>query len=110
MTMATDDQTTDTAGTAGTAGTADAARTADPVDPIHRLMEPIAGVSLELYARIVQSIAMVNHDLSMLEPMAALHGVSRESWAEARRGWNLRIGAEPAVNQVFLVLYHSMVP
>lgn len=82
----------------------------EPCDPIDDLMQPIAGVSLELYARIVRAIAMVNHDLSMLEPMAALHGVSREAWAEARRGWNLRIGVEPAVNQVFLVLYHSMVP
>ena len=79
-------------------------------DGIEQLMSPIAGVSLELYARIVRSIAMVNHDLSMLEPMAALHGVTREAWAEARRGWNLRIGAEPAVIQVFQVLYHSTVP
>lgn len=78
-------------------------------DGVEQLMQPIAGVSLELYARIVRSIAMVNHDLSMLEPMAALHGVARDAWNEARRGWNLRIGAEPAVNHLFLVLYDSAV-
>jgi hypothetical protein len=77
------------------------------VDPIAELVRPIAGVSIELYARVVKSIEMVNHDLSLLEPMAAAHGVPRDAWARARRGWNERIALEPAICALFQVLYRS---
>ncbi len=73
----------------------------------HPSMRPVAGVTLELYAQIVRSIAMMNHDLSMLTPMAALHGVDDQSWNEARRGWNIRIATDDAVNSAFCVSYHS---
>lgn len=80
----------------------------DDVDPVARLVEPVAGVSLELYARIVKSIEMVNHDLSLLTPMAAAHGVHHDAWATARREWNVRIADEPAVRALFQVLYGSV--
>jgi len=70
-------------------------------------MQPIAGVTLELYARIMRSIAMTNHDLSMLTPMAALHGVDHDSWSEARLGWNSRIATDDAVNSLFCECYHA---
>jgi hypothetical protein len=75
--------------------------------PSSSSMQPIAGVSLELYARIVRSIEMVNHDLSMLSPMAALHGVDGLAWDEARRGWNARIATDPEINVLFRELYHT---
>lgn len=68
---------------------------------------PIAGVGLELYARIVRSIAMMNHDLSMLAPMAALHGVGNDDWVTARDGWNRRIASDPAVSYLFRELYDA---
>jgi hypothetical protein len=89
-------------GTDGRAGL-DAELDADVVPAL----EPIAGVSLELYVRIVRSISMMNHDLSMLAPMAALHGVDHESWVEARTGWNQRIAGDGAVNSLFRVLYET---
>jgi hypothetical protein len=70
-------------------------------------LQPIAGVSLELYARIVRSIALMNHDLSMLAPMAALHGVGHDEWVLARQGWNERIAADDAVNYLFRELYDA---
>lgn len=73
----------------------------------HPSTHPIAGVSLELYARIVRSISLMNHDLSMLTPMALLHGVDRDAWDEARLGWNVRIATDEAVNFLFLELYHA---
>ena len=70
-------------------------------------LTPIAGVDLELYARIVRSIALMNHDLSMLAPMAALHGVGNDAWVTAREGWNRRIASVPAVNYLFRELYDA---
>lgn len=76
-------------------------------DPIAELARPIAGVSIELYARIVKSIQIVNHDLSLLAPMAAAHGVPRDAWVQARLGWNERIATEPAIRELFQVLYRG---
>lgn len=70
-------------------------------------IEPIAGVSLELYASIVRSIAMVNHDVSMLGPMAALHGVDAAAWSQARSGWNHRIATDQTVTVLFCELYRT---
>jgi hypothetical protein len=70
-------------------------------------LQPVAGVSLELYARIVRSIALMNHDLSMLAPMAALHGVGQDEWGRARHVWNQRIASDDAVNYLFRELYEA---
>ena len=70
-------------------------------------LQPIAGVGLDLYARIVRSIALMNHDLSMLAPMAALHGVGQDEWVLARQGWNERIATDDAVNYLFRELYDA---
>jgi hypothetical protein len=87
---------------------ADGANGTDGLDTdVMPSLRPIAGVSLELYARIVRSIATMNHDLSMLAPMAALHGVDHDAWVEARTGWNQRIAVDGAVNSLFCVLYET---
>ena len=70
-------------------------------------IDPIAGVSLELYARIVRSIAMMNHDVSMLGPMAALHGVDAAAWSQARSGWNRRIAGDEAITVLFREMYQA---
>jgi len=87
---------------------ADGANGTDGLDTdVMPSLRPIAGVSLDLYARIVRSIATMNHDLSMLAPMAALHGVDHDAWVEARTGWNQRIAVDGAVNSLFCVLYET---
>lgn len=67
--------------------------------------EPIAGVSLELYAEISKGLAAVNYDQSQAPAIAATKGVSGENWQTAMDGWNARITANPAVAQRFNALY-----
>jgi hypothetical protein len=67
--------------------------------------EPIASVSLELYAQIAKSLATVDYDLSRSIRLAGDKGVSEESWAIAVAGWNARMVANPAVGTRFSALY-----
>ena len=67
--------------------------------------EPIAGVSLELYAEISKSLATVNYDQSQAPALAAARGVSPENWQAAVDGWNARMKTNPAVGQRFNALY-----
>jgi len=67
--------------------------------------EPIAGVSLELYAEISKSLATVNYDQSQGPALAAARGVSPENWQAAVDGWNARMRTNPAVGQRFNALY-----
>jgi hypothetical protein len=67
--------------------------------------EPIAAVSLELYAQISKSLATVDYDLSRSIRLAGDKGVSEENWAMAVEGWNARMAANPAVGTQFSALY-----
>jgi hypothetical protein len=67
--------------------------------------EPIAAVSLELYARISKSLATIDYDLSQSVRLAGDQGVSEENWAVAVEGWNARMAANPAVGTKFSALY-----
>ncbi|HWF78991.1 MAG TPA: hypothetical protein VN695_00330 [Streptosporangiaceae bacterium] len=69
--------------------------------------EPVAGVSLELFAAISKGVAAYNYDAAKLPEIAASKGVDAGSWDEASRGWNDRIKANPAVAQRFNVLYRA---
>ena len=67
--------------------------------------EPIAGVSLELYAEISRGLAAVNYDQSRAPEIAASHGVNATDWAAAVDGWNARMHSNSAVGQRFNALY-----
>jgi hypothetical protein len=67
--------------------------------------EPIAAVSLELYAQISKSLATIDYDLSRSIRLAGDKGVSEESWTVAVEGWNARMAANPAVGTRFSALY-----
>ena len=67
--------------------------------------EPIASVSLELYAQIAKSLATIDYDLSRSIRLAGDKGVSEESWSIAVAGWNARMVANPAVGTRFSALY-----
>lgn len=67
--------------------------------------DPIAGVSIELYAEISRGLAAYNYDIAKGPEVAASQGVSAESWEEAMQGWNDRIKANRAVAQRFNALY-----
>jgi hypothetical protein len=67
--------------------------------------EPIADVSLELYAQISKSLATIDYDLSRSIRLAGDKGVSEENWAVAVEGWNARMAANSAVGTKFSALY-----
>jgi len=67
--------------------------------------DPIAGVSIELYAEISRGLAAYNYDIARGPEVAASKGVSTESWEQATLGWNDRIKANRAVAQRFNALY-----
>src|SRR5262249_19830216 len=67
--------------------------------------EPIAGVSIELYAEIAKGLAAYNYDQSKGRELAAAKGVSAESWQAAVDGWNARMQSNRAVGQRFNALY-----
>jgi hypothetical protein len=67
--------------------------------------EPIAGVSLPLYADIARDLAAYSYDQSKGVEVAASKGVSADSWTAAVGGWNERIKSDRAVAQEFNRLY-----
>jgi hypothetical protein len=67
--------------------------------------DPIAGVSIELYAEISKGLAAYNYDIAKGPEVAAAKGVSADSWEAAMQGWNDRIKANRAVAQRFNALY-----
>jgi hypothetical protein len=70
-------------------------------------LDPIAGVDLTTYARIVKSIAPHGYDQSLLPGIAASQGIGGASWQQAHDGWNQRIQADPAVARAFNDAYRS---
>jgi hypothetical protein len=79
---------------------ATAATAAGPAD-----FDPIAGVSIELYADISKGLAAYNYDITKGPEVAATKGVSADDWSAAMTGWNDRIKANRAVAQRFNALY-----
>ena len=70
--------------------------------------EPIAGVSLELYARISKELANRGGDQSLAPTIAEEHGVDAASWDAAVAGWNQRMSQDPSVGSQFSAFYRSM--
>jgi hypothetical protein len=67
--------------------------------------EPIAGVSLDLYAEISKALAAYNDNQSQAADVAASKGVAASDWSVAVDGWNARMLSNPSVGQRFNVLY-----
>ena len=67
--------------------------------------EPVAGVSIELYATISKGLAAVDYDQARAPEIALTHGVTGPDWAVAVEGWNARMQTNPAVGQRFNALY-----
>ena len=67
--------------------------------------DPIAGVSLDLYAEISRDLAGVGYDQTKAPGLAAAKGVGAAEWDAAVAGWNARMQANPGVGQRFNALY-----
>lgn len=70
-------------------------------------LDPIAGVDLQTYAKIVKAIAPLNNDQSLLPGIAAANGVDGASWQQAHDGWNARISGDPGVASAFSAAYQG---
>jgi hypothetical protein len=68
-------------------------------------LEPIAGVSIELYAEISKELSGHGYDQLKAPEIAATKGVSADNWATAAAGWNERIQRNRAIGQRFNQLY-----
>jgi hypothetical protein len=74
-------------------------------EPAAGALEPIAGVDLERYARIVKGIAAYGYDETKLPVVAGMFGVGAEAWAAAQSGWGARIQADRGVGRTFNRIY-----
>ena len=74
-------------------------------EPLAGNLEPIAGVDLERYARIVKGVAAYGYDHSKLVFVAASFGVNDASWEAAQAGWAARIQADRGVGRRFNEIY-----
>jgi hypothetical protein len=70
-------------------------------------LEPIAGVSIELFAEVCKGLAAYGYDQSKAVEVAAAKGVPAQAWEQALAGWNQRIAADQAVAQRFNALYRA---
>lgn len=67
--------------------------------------EPIASVSLELYAQICKELAPYGEDQTGALQVVASHGISPENWETALTGWSARMKANPVVAAQFNTFY-----
>jgi len=86
-------------------GHVDAANLAAYGEPAAEALEPIAGVDLATYAKVVKGIAAFGYDADRLPEVAATHGIAAADWATAQAGWGERIQADRALGARFNVLY-----
>jgi len=70
-------------------------------------LDPIAGVTLEVYAQINVEFSNRGYDPTVAQVMAARRGIAKSSWAEAVAGWNRRIHEHPQVAAEFVRLYKA---
>lgn len=54
-------------------------------------MEPINGISIELYAELCAKMNDVLKDNEACATIAESEGITRENWNAAHEGWQLRI-------------------
>lgn len=73
-------------------------------------MQPIAGVSLEQYAKLSALMKDTGGDLEKCAQIAEAHGVTRANWDEAVKGWSARMSDAATAMQVatvFMPLYQA---
>lgn len=73
-------------------------------------MQPIAGVSLEQYAKLSAMMKDTGGDLEKCAQIAEANGVSRANWEEAMKGWTARMSDAATAMQVataFMPLYNA---
>jgi hypothetical protein len=70
-------------------------------------LEPIAGVTLETYTKIIKSLGANAGDESAQVMAAQANGVNAGDWSTAKEGWGARIKDDRAIGSRFNTLYTS---
>lgn len=70
--------------------------------------DPIAGVSIELYADISKELTARGGDQALAPAIAAEKGIDRASWEAAVAGWNDRMRVNPAIAKRFNDLWRGV--
>jgi hypothetical protein len=78
---------------------------ASDVDPA--LLEPIEGISLELYARFAKTIGERGLDEAGTKAMVEKAGHTAEQWKAAYDGWNARFKGNMNLSTRFGMLYQQ---
>ena len=78
-----------------------AAAVASPSAPAPADLEPIAGVTLQVYAEVSRGLSAHGYDTAKSFDLAVARGISRDDWQAAMDGWNARMAASPAVGRAF---------
>jgi hypothetical protein len=68
-------------------------------------MEPVEGVSLQLFAEVSKGLAAFNYDITQAPAIALTKGIQPDAWEAAAKEWNDRIKRNPAVAKAFNALY-----
>jgi hypothetical protein len=89
----------------GAQGYVDGINAATHGEPSAEALEPIAGVDLETYTKVVKGIAAFGYDAERLPEVAAGLGIAGSDWATAQAGWGERIQADRALGSRFNALY-----
>ena len=76
-------------------------------EPSPLQLEPIAGVDLPTYTKVMKGIADYGYDAARLPYVAATFGISAAAWEAAQAGWGARIQEDRAVGTRFNTLYTS---
>jgi len=72
-------------------------------------LEPIAGVSLELYAQWAKSVGAKKLDQAGIEAFVQSQGFPATAWQEAYDGWNARMKNNMALSVQYGNLYQQAV-
>ena len=70
-------------------------------------VEPIGGVSIELYAELSRELGARGYGLEQAPALAAERGIAAADWHAAVAGWNQRMAVNPAVALEFNRLYQG---
>src|SRR4051812_32098945 len=69
--------------------------------------EPIAGITLETYARIAKTVGEQHLDQAGTEAVVQSQGFSAADWQSAYDGWNARMKVNLALSTQFGQLYQA---
>lgn len=97
--------TTGMPGTIGSQAVVTAINLQQHGEPSAAMLEPIAGVDLPTYAKVMKGLADYGYDAARLPYIAATFGIGSAAWDAAQAGWGERIQRDRAVGTRFNTLY-----